>query len=223
MLSTQKTCRNLNILLIVAAMLCLVYYYGHRTIFLKGLTSAWFVLLGFVNLCFAWKRGANRGFLVLLEIGLFLSAAADVILWNHFMLGALVFALGHLFYFAAFCALEKFRGKDWAIIPVTAAVSLLVSLGNPYIRAEGEMRYLLAGYALVISFMLGKDIGNFLAKRDRARLLMLIGGGLFWFSDLMLAFSLFGSGGSATNFLCMFTYWPGQSILAHALFYLDEE
>lgn len=213
----NKRIQMANYILMVLAMLCLVYYYGHRTIWLKGLTSAWFVALGFLNLCFGWKRG-NRRFLLLLEIGLFLSAAADVILWNDFLLGAGVFAMGHVFYFAAFCALDPLRVRDWIPIAAVAAVSLFAVFGTPYIQAKGFMAYVMFAYALIISAMLGKDISNFCTKKSPARWLMLLGGGLFWFSDLMLAVSLFGDGGRLAGALCMFTYWPGQSILAHAMF-----
>lgn len=218
----NKRIKLTNIVLMILAMLCLIYYDGHRTIWLKGVTSGWFVALGLVNLAHNWKNG-NKRFLILLETGLFLSAAADVILWNHFMLGAGVFALGHIFYFAAFCALEAFRVRDLLPVAVVAVVSLFAVFGTPYIQVEGFMAYVMLAYALIISCMLGKDIGNLREKKNTARWLMLIGGAMFWFSDLMLAFSLFGGGGHLAGQLCVYTYWPGQLILAHSIFYPASE
>lgn len=220
--TSRRTFRNLNIFLMIAAMGCLVYYDYQGGIFLKGFTSFWFALLGFVNLVYGWKSGC-RSFLLLLEIGLILSAAADVILWHHFVLGTGIFAVGHLFYFAAFCTAEKIRAGDLIPIGAAAMVSLFAALGTPFIRTEGVMTCVLAGYAVVISCMLGKAIANILRAKTRSRWLMLVGGILFWFSDLMLAISIFGSGGKVTNFLCMYSYWPGQTILAHAMFHAASE
>lgn len=216
----DKRMKRVNWILMSLALLCLVYYDMHRAIWLKGITSGWFVLIGFVNLVYNRKTG-NRRFLILLETGLFLSAAADVILWNDFLLGAGVFALAHVFYFAAFCALDALRGNDWIPIATVAAVSLIAVFGTPFIQAEGFMTYVMFAYALIISCMLGKDIANLRNERSTARWLMLLGGGLFWFSDLMLAVSLFGDGGNLAGQLCVYTYWPGQIILAHSMFYSE--
>lgn len=225
MKTMKKAYLTWNIILLVLAMACLFYYDHRGGLALKGITSSWFVLLGLVNLSFARRTCfGNFRFMALTEAGLVLSMAADVLLGIDFMLGAAVFAAGHVFYFAAYWALEGFRAKDLIPIVLTGAISLTAVLGTPFIRVEEPaMKYLLAGYALAISFMLGKAIANFAAKRSTARLLILIGSAMFWFSDLMLALNLFGSGGRATSLLCMYTYWPGQYLLAHALYHFAAE
>lgn len=214
-----------NLVLLALAMAWLVYYDRTGGLWRKGVASGWFVLLGAVNLLYARKIGCKTlRFPLLAELALFLTMAADVLLGIHFMLGTAVFAVGHLAYFAAFCALEKFSRRDLGVTAVIGAVSLFLVLGTPLIQVEDPaMQVLLAVYAVVISCMLGKAIGNLRRSPSRTRWLLAIGGGLFWFSDLMLALNMFGSGGHTAGTLCLYTYWPGQNLLAHALFHYANE
>lgn len=222
---TKKIARIGNVVLIILAMACLVYYDVRGGLWLKGVTSGWFVLLGTWNLLYAGRRGCrNFRFLLLIELELILTMTADVMLGIHFMTGTVLFALGHVSCCAAFCVLEKFRRRDLILILLVSGVSLFLVLGLPYIQVEDPvMQAVLVVYAIVISCMLGKGLGNLLAKKSPARWLMAIGGCLFWFSDLMLALNLFGSGGRTASLLCMYTYWPGQSILAHSLYHAVNE
>lgn len=221
----QKAVRVLNYILMVLAMACLVYYINTGGLWLKGVTSSWFVLLGLVNLVFAKRSGVKKmGFLAVLEGALVLCMTADVCLGLNFLLGTAVFALGHVCFFAAFCILEKPRHRDWIPIGIILVISLIAVLGTPYIQIEDPlMRGILVAYAIVISAMLGKAIGNLMAKRSLSRWLFAIGSVMFWFSDLMLALNLFGSGGRLAGLLCMYTYWPGQSLIAHTLYHYAVE
>lgn len=218
---THKTYRNLNIVLLILAMACLIYYDYAGGLALKGITSGWFVVLGVVNLALAHRmRYHKMAFMWLVMAALFLTMVADVVLGIHFMLGTIIFAAGHICYFAAYCALERFCKRDLIPVAVAAVISLIAVLGTPFIQVEDPvMRYLLIGYAIVISCMVGKAVGNLVTERSRTRLLVVIGSILFWFSDLMLALNLFGSGGSLASTLCLYTYWPGQYLLAHTLYH----
>ena len=222
---TRKTFLFWNILLLTLAMAWLVYYDCTGGLWRKGVASGWFALLGAVNLLYARKIGCKAlAFPLLAELALCLTMAADVLLGIQFMVGTAVFALGHLAYFAAFCALEKLDRRDLGITAFIGVVSLILVLGTPLIQVEDPaMQVLLAVYAVVISCMLGKAIGNLRRGPSRTRWLLAIGGGLFWFSDLMLALNMFGSGGHLASTLCLYTYWPGQYLLAHALFHFADE
>ena len=81
----------------------------------------------------------------------------------------------------------------------------------------------LIGYAIIIAAMLGKALSNYLADKSLTNKLIMIGSAMFWFSDLMLAFNMFGNGGQLAGRLCSFTYWPGQCILAYALYHFVRE
>lgn len=213
-----------NRILLVCAAACLVYYDIAGGLWLKGVTSSWFVVLGGLNLWAAWKsEGVPLRFFLLVEAGLFCGMCADVLLGIAFFTGVIVFALGHILYFAAFCSLEKFRPGDLRMIVPLAAISILFVTATPWISVEDPlMQKLIPCYALIISMMLGKAIANLIREPSLFRWLLAIGSVLFWFSDLILAIDLFGHSSRLTWILCSYSYWPAQNILAHALFHAGQ-
>lgn len=214
----------LNILTFICAMLCLIYYDSHRHIILKGITSAWFVLLAFINLFYAHKSNINKSIILFILIGLFLGMCADVFLWVSLIAGILFFASGHIFYILAFFKLEKFSKNDLVIITVIAVVSILIVFVSGFIQIIDPIVYvLLIGYTCIISIMLGKAFTNYFKLKSLSRLIMLIGCFMFWFSDLMLAFNMFGNVHEIVGQLCVYTYWPAQNILAYSLFHYVNE
>ena len=214
-----------NIVLLICAISCLVCYDIFGGLWLKGLTSSWFVILGFVNLIYARKMQVQKyRFLLLIEAGLIFGMCADVLLGVWFMFGILSFALGHVMYLIAFYLLEKFCKRDLLIIAPIAAVSLYVVAGTPYIQIDDPfLKKLLLGYAVIIACMLGKAISNLFAKKSISRKLILLGCVMFWFSDIMLAIDMFGEPSRLTWILCSYNYWPAQSILAFSLFHFVNE
>lgn len=219
----QKNFQAINIILLLCALACLVCYDIFGGLWLKGLTSAWFVALGAVNLLYARKQNVKLSrFMILIELGLVCGMCADVLLGVQFILGILFFALGHVLYLLAFYSLEKFRRKDLLIILPIAAVSLFIVTGTPYIQIEDPLlKKLLLGYAVIIACMLGKAISNVNAAASRK--LLLLGSAMFWFSDVMLAIDMFGQASRLTWILCSYNYWPAQNILAFSLFYFINE
>ena len=220
----EKRLKCINTALLVCAAVCLICYDTFGGLWLKGVTSGWFVLLGFVNLWAARKTAGKRlRVAALIAAGLFCGMCADVLLGVVFFAGVGVFALGHVLYLAAFCVLEKCCRRDiWFFLPI-AAVSLFAVVGTPWIRVEDPLlRKLLIGYALIISAMLGKALSNLIARPSLFYRLLAIGSVLFWFSDLMLAIDMFGQPSRLTWILCSYSYWPAQNILAHALLYAED-
>ena len=215
--------KRLNIGLLVCAAVCLVCYDIFGGLWLKGLTSSWFVLLGGVNLWAARKK-KPLCFFVLIEAGLFCGMLADILLGIVFYAGVAVFALGHILYLAAFCALEKFRPGDLkAMIPL-AVISVFLVTGTPWITVEDPfLQKLLPVYALIIAAMLGKAVSNLICRPSLFRWLLAIGSVMFWFSDLMLAIDMFGQASRLTWILCSYSYWPAQNLLAHGLYYGEKE
>ena len=221
----SKSLKYTNIILLVCAIGCLVCYDIFGGLWLKGVTSSWFVLLGAVNLWSArkleWKR---LRFFLLMEAGLFCGRCADVLLGVAFFAGIGMFALGHVLYLVAFYTLEKFFRRDlWIIVPL-AALSMFVVVGTPWITVEDPvLQKLLLGYAVIISAMLGKAISNLIRHPSPARWLLAIGSLMFWLSDLMLAIDMFGQASRLTWILCSYNYWPAQNLLAHSLYHIAKE
>ena len=222
---TQKFFHIGNILLLVCAISCLVFYDLHGGLWLKGVTSSWFALLGLLNLCYARRiKLKSTRYLLLMEAGLVIGMCADVLLGVQFLLGLLFFALGHVLYLTAFFTLEKPQPKDLLFIVPIAALSLFLVVGTPYIRVEDPMlEKLLLVYAIIIACMLGKAASNFTLQKAPSRCLLFLGSAMFWFSDLMLAIDLFGTGSRLIWILCSYTYWPGQSILAYSMYHYVSE
>jgi len=214
-----------NIVLLICAITCLVCYDIFGGLWLKGLTSSWFVILGLVNLIYARKMQVKQyRFLLLIEAGLIFGMCADVLLGVWFIFGIFSFALGHVMYLISFYMLERFCKRDVLIIVPIAAVSLYVVVGTPYIQIDDPLlKKLLLGYAVIIACMLGKAISNLAAKKSISRKLILLGSAMFWFSDLMLAIDMFGEPSRLTWILCSYNYWPAQSILAFSLFHFVNE
>lgn len=205
----------------VCAFVCLVCYDIFGGLWLKGVTSGWFVVLGGINLWAVrkapWKQLL---FFVLMEAGLICGMCADVLLSVTFFAGIGAFALGHILYLAAFYTLEKSSLRElWLILPLSL-VSIFIVIGTPWITVEDPvLRKLLLGYAVIISVMLGKAISNLIRKPSPCRWLLAIGSVMFWFSDIMLAVDMFGQPSRLTWILCSYCYWPAQNILAHSLFH----
>lgn len=217
----RKQIKKVNILLLICAAICLVCYDIFGGLWLKGVTSGWFVLLGCVNLVAArnleWKQ---LRFIGLMVAGLFCGMCADVLLGVAFFAGVGVFALGHVLYFIAFCTLEKFCLRDLKIMIPLALLSIFLVTGTPWITVTDPLlQKLIPVYAVIISMMLGKAIGNLILRPSLFRWLLAIGSFLFWFSDLILAVDMFGQSSRLTWILCSYAYWPAQNILAHALYH----
>ena len=216
---TKKALCAVNLLLAVfTAVMCFVYR-ANYSIVLKAVTASGFVLMGAVNLGYTFFSKKKILFPLLTFFGLSLCMAGDVVLFNDFIAGALIFVLGHLLYIAAYCVLCK---PAWRDVIVTAAVSsasvLFVTLYPAFSYGSFLMTAVAVVYALVISFMLGKALSNAIGSKDGVSLTLLAGSVMFFVSDLALAFSIFGGDPSWASPLCMFTYFPGQCVIAFSVY-----
>ena len=74
-------------------------------LWLKSITSLVFVVAGVTNLLFAIKQKTELKFPIILCVALAVAMLGDVIINIEFMAGAIIFAIGHVFYFVAYCML----------------------------------------------------------------------------------------------------------------------
>lgn len=214
----KKIFQVLNILMVIVCLVLLMIYREVGGTVMKGITSSGFAILGILNLIYALCRREQKWFPGWMAAALVTTAAADVVLQFHFLVGTAVFALGHFGYLAAYCGVEKFRKGD--LIPTACVLAVTLGVIMFLLHVEDPvMQVMVVIYGVIISFMLGKAVGSVLAKPDPLRVLLCIGSVMFWFSDLMLAWNLFAGGGHLASQLCLFTYWPGQTLLAHSMFY----
>lgn len=222
----KKTFKALNIVLFAVSIALCVYYDLEGGLTLKGITASAFVVLGFVNLAYSVLSGCkNKKYPVWMALGLLVCMVGDVVLNIEFIPGAVIFALGHMLYCVAFSILKKPSKGDLIPIAVVFTVSLMIIKLVPILDfGSSMMEWICIGYALVISCMVGKGISNFAREKNTVTLLLLIGGLLFWFSDLMLVLCRFGDAPKITDTLCLYSYFPAQTLFAHSVYhYVNKE
>jgi len=189
------------------------------TLLIKSIASLIFVTIGFVNLIYLLKVKKQKSLSTyLLFIGLCFACLGDVFLEIEFIVGAILFAVGHVFYFISYCNLQKFKWKDLIYSAAIFIPSLIIILFVPLFDFGGAvMQVLCCVYAFVISIMVGKSISNYVRVKTKLNLIILIGSVLFFFSDFMLLFNVFSDLSRVFGVLCLATYYPAENLLAYSI------
>lgn len=197
------------------------FYIATDSLAVKSITSALFVLIGIINFAYFIKtKQENKNFALLLLIGLVFGMLGDIILEIQFIIGALLFAIGHVFYFFAFCAIEKFNLKNLIASACLFVPCTLFLVLAPIFDFGGIfMEIVCIAYALIISCMTGKAVSNAIKSKTPLNILLAIASILFTFSDLMLVLNVFGPSGLVFSILCLGTYYPAQILLAYSILF----
>lgn len=186
----------------------------------KSIASILFVLCGVFNLVYSicLKKTEYIKFAIVMVLGLIFACLGDILLIDYFIIGAASFAVGHIFYFFAFSVLIKFKPKDLYFGSGIFVLGLILLLVYPF-NFDGMLPLVIV-YALIISMMLGKAISNAFDKNSNKLLniIIAIGAFLFFFSDLMLVFDIWGGGSIIFDYLCLGTYYPAEFVLASSIF-----
>ena len=189
-------------------------------LWMKSIASVLFVLMGITNLIYEYicTKKVSK-FTIIMLIGLVFAMAGDIALNLIFALGAGLFAIGHIFYFVAYCRLVKFAWKDLIASACIFVPSVLIITLVPLFNYGGVfMEIVCIIYALIISLMVGKSITNLIKDQTIINIVITIGSILFFISDFMLLFSQFSDIKSVTGMICLATYYPAQALLAYSLF-----
>lgn len=187
--------------------------------FIKSLDSILFVLCGVFNLILLYKyrKTSHAWKSLFMLLGLIFACIGDIVLIGNFVLGAIFFAIGHIWFLVYFYVLQKFNYKDVLIGGIIFLISLLLILFLP-VFDFGNFLAIVIIYALIISMMLGKAFSNYLCKMTIPNLVVFIGALLFFFSDLMLVFDNFSTFSGIFGYLCLSTYYPAEFLLAISIF-----
>lgn len=187
--------------------------------FIKSLDSILFVLCGVFNLILLYKyrKTSHAWKSLFMLLGLIFACIGDIVLIGNFVLGAIFFAIGHIWFLVYFYVLQKFNYKDVLIGGIIFLISLLLILFLP-VFDFGNFLAIVIIYALIISMMLGKAFSNYLCKMTIPNLVVFIGAFLFFFSDLMLVFDNFSTLSGIFGYLCLSTYYPAEFLLAISIF-----
>ena len=209
-------------LLIIAAILVLNYFYQSNgfDFTLKCICSGLFALLGIANLAYALKaRQPDPKFYIGMSAGLVLAFLGDYLIGVSFIIGAAAFALGHVCFVAAYCFMQKMQGLDHIVGGGLFLACLLFLLLCPLLAIDvPAFRIVCIVYALIISTMLGKAIGNLIRRKNPVTATIAAASALFFFSDLMLVFDRFIGLWDWTSNACMGTYYPALCLLAFAMY-----
>lgn len=212
----------LNVLIISAILVLNYFYQRNRFSFtLKCICSSAFALLGVINLGFAiGMNQANLQFYILMTTALVLAMLGDVFIGKSFILGAGLFALGHISFIIAYFFLHGFSLREVWISALIFAASAAFLIFAPCIKYSSEnFRWICVAYALIISSMLGKALANLIFEPSGVNILIATGSFLFFFSDLMLVLDWFVRKWKWTANACMGTYYPALCILAFSMYF----
>ena len=207
---------------IITAIFIMNYFYQSNgfDFTLKCICSGSFALLGIINLCYAFvTKQKDKKFYVGMALGLILAFLGDVLIGYDFIVGAATFALGHICFVIAYSFIQKMQKLDYIISGILFAGSLIFLIFCPLLNFEVAIfRVVCIVYALIISAMLGKALGNFIQEKNLVNGTIAVASILFFFSDLMLVFDWFIGLWSWTDHACMGTYYPALCFLALAMF-----
>lgn len=221
----KKTYNIFNALLIVAILIGDVLYILKGTLLIKSIVSAGFVILGGINLWYVFKHQPHHKKLAIVKVlGLFFAMLGDILLEIHFITGALLFAVGHVFYFFAYSCIIPFKPKDLLYGAAIFVPSVLFITLAPIFDFGGiVMEIVCVVYAIIISCMVGKAISNVVQAKTIMNIVILVGSCLFFFSCLMLLLNVFGNMPRIIGVLCLATYYPAECVLAYSLLCSDKK
>ena len=184
----------------------------------KAIGSFLFVLENLFNILYCKKvyNNKNNKFVWFLLAAQFVIFVADIVLEIDFMIGAIVFALGHIGLIISFYNLEKFKVRDIVCMALVAGIGVTVLTLYPF--NFGGMKLVLYAYAVIIGCMLGKALSNVLSNTNRPlKLTIFLGVLLFYLSDMSLLFCRFGGVGELKRLFlafCLYLYYPSNIVLA---------
>ena len=208
--------------IIISAIFILNYFYQSNgfDFTLKCICSGSFALLGIINLCYAvTTKQSNKKFYIGMTLGLILAFLGDVLIGYDFIVGAATFAVGHIFFVVAYCFMQKMQKLDYIFGGTLFLGCLIFLLFCPLLNFDvAVFRIVCIVYALIISVMLGKALGNFVREKNLVNGTIAVASALFFFSDLMLVFDRFIGLWGWTDNACMGTYYPALCFLALSMY-----
>lgn len=156
----------------------------------------------------------NFIFNLLIFIGVLIGSAGDYLIGINFIVGAALFAVGHILYIIALYFISKFSWKEIIIAALIIATSMLIVF-IPFIE-YGDYVIVIIAYAVILSLMFAKCLSNFLfnSKTLMLNIFLALAGLLFYLSDLMLLLYVFKDANVIFDKLCLMLYYPAQILFA---------
>lgn len=216
----MKRIVTINIVITILVFIGNVFYQGLGFSYpIKIMCSSGFALMGIINMIYAYKRIEKKKVLFFMTLGLFFAFLGDVAINPNFILGVILFALGHVFFVISYLAHMKMNKKDVIFSAALGVFSVVFILVFPYIVFEVVvLKYVVLLYAVIISVMVGKALGNAIREKSLFTGMIVVGSVLFFISDMMLLLAWFSSiEGRWTSNVCMAAYYPALCLLAGSM------
>lgn len=149
------------------------YFYqsNNFNFLLKCITSSLFAILAIINLTYfngTKKKKEDLKYPIFMVFGVIFCFLGDAFINHYFVIGVVLFALGHVFYVGGYYMLYKFRGLDLIIggsIGLAAGTFVLVC---PYLSFDAPiLKVACFIYVFILSFMVGKTISNFIKEQNK--------------------------------------------------------
>ncbi|HHX69073.1 MAG: lysoplasmalogenase family protein [Miniphocaeibacter sp.] len=195
----------------------------------KTLTSSLFVFNCFMSFYFSGRK--YTGIFLLLILGLVFCLIGDVFLGlnknrvliniRYFKAGVIGFSVAHILFCIIFYSLIGFFWFDFFLPIILVSIALICEKRN-LVRLK-KLRKIVNIYAVIIGLMATKAmevvlLGNLIKIHG---ILLIVGTGLFLFSDIVLFFVYFGTKKkSYLSLVNLFTYYMGCFFLGLTAYYL---
>ncbi len=210
----------INMIITIAVFVGNVFYQGLGFSYpIKILCSSGFALMGIINMAYSYKKVEEKKVLIFMALGLIFAFLGDVAINPNFILGVIFFASGHVFFVVSYLAYKKWEKLDVILSTSLGAFSVGFILIFPYIVFEVHvLKYVVLIYAVIISVMVGKSVGNAIRDKSLFTGMVAIGSILFFISDMMLLLAWFSTvEGRWTSNVCMAAYYPALCMLAGSM------
>ena len=153
-----------------------------------------------------------------MSLGLILACLGDYLILFDFIKGAASFALGHVCFVVAYYSLKRIKKWDILVSSGLFIGCLIFLLCCPLITFDNPLFQIVCIlYALIISLMVGKAVGNLIQDRNITTVTIALSSLLFFFSDLMLVLGWFVKTVEWADNVCLATYYPALSFLAFSM------
>jgi len=140
-----------------------------------------FVIASLINSCVSEYK--NKGFIRRLQTAIMVAFVGDIVISFHFILGTVVFAIGHIFYYGAYLKLKKSTLRDFVISFCLFLIAGYILLFASFIKIDVPSRIIFLIYGAIISIMTGKAIGLYLSEKNKRTMVLAIGSVMFYLSD----------------------------------------
>ena len=217
----KKSMLAVNALLFLFIMTGCVFFIKYNHVLLKAASSIGFVLAGLINLIYSInKKDANTKYCCFLFAGLVSAMLGDIVLQFNFIGGAILFGIGHIYFYIAQIFIRKIRITDFIFSVILLVLASWYILFFPLMDIkEPAFKAVCLAYSVIISLMSGKSLANAFSKKNAFTIFLCIGCMLFFFSDVCLVTAVFADFWENAIKVCLLTYYPSECILALSLLF----